>query len=419
MKKQPQVSVAYCFQKKGVQIAYYHEEMDEPKLIDDGYPIPDGLIPTAMCRLYENGEWMIGHSAVENGSAKKGFLVPDVLSAYRKKRPLVVDGDTYSAEELLLLFLQKSIILVEEQCPLERITDFEFTFPEVDRELVEGFRNVFRQLVPDGRRLYIQDFEESFYDFVMHQKRDLRGNEVVYFAAGEGRLQAWTLRQDGSVYGQARVLERTEFPDFQFQTQDQALDEAFAQLAERFFGKRLISAVFLSGREFEGTWMNRSLKVLCRGRRVFGVEHIEVKGACYRAFRKQEGHGDKRVYYLGKNQIVNNIGLYVLSGTGQESCRMLSAGTDWYDAAESAVFLVDDCEQLTFLVDDVRDEKKSAKKTVSLQWLPERPNLATKIAVTLKYHNVNRCEVTVTDLGLGELYPSSKKSVTEWLTEES
>ena len=55
MKKQPQVSVAYCFQKKGVQIAYYHEEMDEPKLIDDGYPIPDGLIPTAMCRLYERG----------------------------------------------------------------------------------------------------------------------------------------------------------------------------------------------------------------------------------------------------------------------------------------------------------------------------------------------------------------------------
>ena len=253
----------------------------------------------------------------------------------------------------------------------------------------------------------------------MHQKRDLRSNEVVYFAAREGRLHAWTLRQEGSIYGQPRIIEKTAFPKFQFRTKDQDMDEELAQLLERFLGKRLITAIFLSGREFEGTWMNRSLKVLCRGRRVFGVECVEVKGACYRAFRTQEGHGDKRVYYLGNHQIAHNIGLYILSGTGQEYCRMLNAGTDWYDAEESAVFLVDDCDQLTFLVDDVRDEKKSAKKAVSLKWLPERPNLATKICVELKYQDVGRCEVTVTDLGLGELYPSQTKSVKMLLTEES
>ncbi len=417
--KQPQVSLAYCFYNNGVQIAYYHEGLDEPELIGDGYPSGDGVIPMAMCCLYENGDWVIGHDAEEKGSAKHGFLIPDVFSVYIQKKPLVIDGNTYSADELFLLFLQKSLDLAANDVAPDQITDFGFTFPKLDGEFVTQLQSVLRQFLPDGQRIHIQDFEESFYDFVMHQKRDLRSNEVVYFAAREGRLHAWTLRQEGSIYGQPRIIEKTAFPKFQFRTKDQDMDEELAQLLERFLGKRLITAIFLSGREFEGTWMNRSLKVLCRGRRVFGVECVEVKGACYRAFRTQEGHGDKRVYYLGNHQIAHNIGLYILSGTGQEYCRMLNAGTDWYDAEESAVFLVDDCDQLTFLVDDVRDEKKSAKKAVSLKWLPERPNLATKICVELKYQDVGRCEVTVTDLGLGELYPSQKKSVKMLLTEES
>ena len=46
---------------------------------------------------------------------------------------------------------------------------------------------------------------------------------------------------------------------------------------------------------------------------------------------------------------------------------------------------------------------------MALDGLPERPNRTTRLALTLKYVSPKECEVTVRDLGFGEMYPFSGK----------
>ncbi len=110
------------------------------------------------------------------------------------------------------------------------------------------------------------------------------------------------------------------------------------------------------------------------------------------------------------------MGIYVWDGMQQQYCRLIRAGTSWYDAAVSCEFLPDNCDSIVLQTDSIMEpyeEKKSERITIGLGWLPKRPNLATKIRLDIGFESEKKWNVTVTDLGLGELFQSSKKSVTK------
>ena len=46
------------------------------------------------------------------------------------------------------------------------------------------------------------------------------------------------------------------------------------------------SAVYLVGREFEGEWMDKSFRFLCRKRRSFRGDNLYTMGACYAAMEE-------------------------------------------------------------------------------------------------------------------------------------
>lgn len=52
-----------------------------------------------------------------------------------------------------------------------------------------------------------------------------------------------------------------------------------------------------------------------------------------------------------------------------------------------------------------------------LPGLPKRPNKTTRLDVKLQYISQDECEIMVTDLGFGEMFPSSGKvwkETTRW-----
>ena len=58
------------------QISYYNTEKEEPDSVNfDG----QNEIPTVLCRLFSNGEWLAGQQALKAAEAGNGVLVRDFI----------------------------------------------------------------------------------------------------------------------------------------------------------------------------------------------------------------------------------------------------------------------------------------------------------------------------------------------------
>ncbi len=413
MSEKKAMVIGYSFQDACVQIAYYSSDMEEPLLIPQMEETGRVQIPVCLCKLDNSDQWILGEEAIAAHEQGHGILVEDLMGLCLEGEPVLVGDVPYTPCELLTTFIKKSLNLLHRVTNLDQIQAMTFTFPVLNSQLVGEMRQVFSQLPIDKERMFIQDHKESFFDFMIHQKRELWSNEVMLFDARAGQLKVWNLNRLKGTNGVPFVVTETNCEEFSFGEKDDRTDLRFARLVDYLIQKRLVSSVLLVGKEFEGDWMKESARLLCRGRHVFFAEHISVKGACYRGLGKEDNQNERRCFYLGEQQLPYHIGLYVWNGREQQYCRVIWAGTSWHEADISHTFLLDDCDNICLQIDYVIDEKKSIRKNISLDWLPKRPNLATKIRMDLKFDGPDDWAVTVTDLGLGELFTSSQKSVME------
>ena len=65
-------------------------------------------------------------------------------------------------------------------------------------------------------------------------------------------------------------------------------------------------------------------------------------------------------------------------------------------------------DQMGFVV-SIPEETEKKRVAMALEGLPKRPNRTSRLSLTLKYVSPRDCEITVEDLGFGEMYPSSGK----------
>jgi len=284
---------------------------------------------------------------------------------------------------------------------VEHIT---FTVDELTESDVCELLPVLEKLELGDTSYSLQEDNESFYDFVTFQNSELWTNEVVLFEARDNKLVARSLVLAAFPHEKALTVKKTVFEDFDFSNEDEETDERFFELVELFFDKTVISCVFLQGETFGKSWMKNTLKLLCKNRRVFGVSDIMVKGACYRGYRTNNDLKGK--YYMGTHQLPFNLLMTVTNEGHEENCRLVRAATNWYDADFAWNFMINDVDSLHFITDpSINNIPKYIDLDISR--MPRRPKYATKIQVTVHFAGKNRWYIKATDLGLGELYPSS------------
>ena len=167
------------------------------------------------------------------------------------------------------------------------------------------------------------------------------------------------------------------------------------------------SAVYLVGREFEGEWMDKSFRFLCRKRRSFRGDNLYTMGACYAAMEENGATACKDTLYLSDDMIQHNLGMW-MEIRGQEGYYpLVNAGINWYMARHTCEFLLGDEKEVVIYSRTVRGEEM--EHTLALSQLPDRPRWATRLRLDISFTAPDRCRVRAEDLGLGELYPSSGK----------
>ena len=186
-----------------------------------------------------------------------------------------------------------------------------------------------------------------------------------------------------------------------------ARDFDFYELIQESIGNEVFSSIFLVGEGFDREWAVRSVPLLCRHQRhVFYGNNLFAKGACYGAKEKVEERNLKGYLYAGNDMVRLNVGMDMMVFGTPAYHSLISAGVNWYEAVGDCELLMDDTEELTFVVSNMENTRKE-RYSMTLPGLPKRPPKATRLHLHLEFESANRCKIDVEDMGFGEMYPSS------------
>ena len=360
-------------------------------------------IPTQITKKKGIGQWFVGAEAERIAKEQQVTVVDALLSRAMKQEELLIEGEHYPAEELLVLFLRKLIGYASGLQGTREPEGVAFSVEKLDGEISKFLLRVGNKLGLAKERLLIMDRKSAFYYFTMNQQENLWLHDVCLYDYRDGRMKCLCLERNLSTEPQLVTIEEDVA-----ELDTERRDEDFYQLLQAHMRGHIVSAVYLVGNDFDGDWMNLALAYMCRGRRAFMGKNLYAKGACY-AVMVAKGMVPWRFAYLGDNEMKVNVSLKVKNRGKEEFFTMLSAGDNWYEAEGSCEIIMDDTKEVAIWLQSP-NSRQAKVETLTLSDLPERVNRTTRLRVSAKPLSDSKIQIVIKDLGFGEIVKSSDMS---------
>lgn len=148
--------------------------------------------------------------------------------------------------------------------------------------------------------------------------------------------------------------------------------------------------------------MQKSLKYLCDGRRVFQGNNLYSKGACFTLMeRLQDSVVGGEYVFLGNDKLKANVGMRVSKRGLASYYAMLDAGNNWYEIEHDCELYLQDEDEIEFEVSPLIGKEKTLLK-MQLEGLGLNAGEATRIHLHIRLNRENVMCVRVEDLGFGE-----------------
>ncbi len=360
-------------------------------------------IPTQITKKKGIGQWFIGAEAERIAEEQQVTVVDALLGRAMRQEELLIEGEAYPAEELLVLFLRKLIGYASGLQGIKEPEGLALTVEKLDGEISKLLMKIGNRLGLAKENLLILDRKSAFYYFTLNQQENLWLHDVCLYDYRDGQVKCLILDRNLSTEPQLVTI-KEEIAELDTERRD----ESFYQLLQAHMRGHIISAVYLVGNEFDGDWMNVSLAYMCRGRRAFMGKNLYAKGACY-AVMVTKGVLPWRFAYLGDNEMKVNVSLKVKNRGREEFCTLLSAGDNWYEAEGSCEIIMDDTREVTIWL-QAPNSRQAKVETLTLSDLPERANRTTRLRVTAKPLSDAKVQILIKDMGFGEIVKSSDMS---------
>ena len=360
--------IGYELNERYCQISYYHEENQEPQTLE--------TIAYSAHNLY--------------------------MRAIRHESDEIV--------HLLREFIENSL------SRFESIGQIVFTVPELNVDIVRMLKGIAKRMGIDKDNVYVQDYKESFCNFMIYQPKELWQYEAALFHCDRHEVKAYMLRKLRTGYGKGRdafitvdevANARMEelaavYPVLNVDRAKEA-DVQFKQFVQGVFDKKLVSSVFLVGEGFENNWYPQSLKVLCNGRRAFLGNNLYSKGACYAAYKRSLEYEDSLIY-LDETKMMDQICLKLRMQGVDKWYPIVSWGSRWYESDMQCEILLENTDDIEIHIESLVGAEMRVER-VSLEGLPKRKNYTLRLQVKVMMRNEKCCCISFKDMGFGEFFP--------------
>ena len=345
--------IGYEINEKSCQISYYNDQQSEPETLEvdtDHYQIP-----LLIGRLRDT--WAYGKEAKRLVTVKEGFVVTRLLERSLAGEKIDFGEESYDAVVLLSKFIQLSLQAFPQ------IDGIVFSVPELTEELARMLRGIAVRMQIDKQHVFIQDYKESFCNYLFYQPKELWQYEAALFCCDRNEIKAFMLRRlkPGLGGGKRTFVTVDEVANAHMKelaavypvlNGDKAkeADARFCKFIEGVFDKRIVSSVFLTGEGFENNWYPKALRMLCNGRRAFIENNLYSKGACYTAFRKMYMHIEDPVY-LSDSKLTDQITINMRVNGQEMWYPIVSWGAQWYECNNQWEVLVEDLDEIELHVE--------------------------------------------------------------------
>ncbi len=397
--------LGYDLNEMYCQISFYSEEQQEPQTMET--PLNNFQIPLVIGKRSE--EWLIGNEAKRLLITKQGYVAEDLFRKAVRQEKIVLGEEAFEAVCLLAKFVELSLRRFAE------IEQLVFTVSKMTVDVGRVLKGVGQRAGVPKSAIYVQDYKESFCNYMLYQPKELWQYEAALFDCNRYEVKAFMLRKIRTGFGKgkdtfvtvdevasAQMAELAAiFPVLNVDRAKDA-DQCFKQFVQGVFDKKLVSSVFLVGEGFENNWYPNSLRVLCNGRRAFLGNNLYSKGACYTAYRRALGVEDGPIY-LDETKMMDQICLK-LRVHGQDKWQpIVSWGTRWYEADTQFEILLEDAGEIEIHVESLVGNEMQVEK-ISLEGLPKRTNYTLRLQVKTLFLDDKTCKISFKDIGFGEFF---------------
>ena len=384
-------------------ISYYQLNNEEPETVGTIAGSEFYQIPLIIAKRRGIGQWYYGDDARKMARTCEMICVDSLLRRALAGESIRIEDESFPAEELLGLFLQKLIALPQKLGNASGCDRLVLTTERLSKENMELFWRIAARIGFPKDKFMVIDHKESFYYFALSQQQPLWLHDVFLFEYEQDTMHFYCLKKD--MRTTPKVVSISESSRM---TLEQDRDGAFLRIQHKAFENQIISSVYLVGDGFDGEWMKNSLSNLCRGRRAFIGKNLFSKGACYAA-AVRDHEEDWPFLYMGENEMKFNISLKVRRQGGYEFFSLISAGRNWFETQGQCEVILDGSPEIDFWK-QWPHSKEAKIETLELTDLPNRPNKTTRLRITVKPVSDDRVSIEIKDLGFGELFRSTDKT---------
>ena len=248
--------IGYEINEKTCQISFYNDKEMEPQTLE--VDSDNFQIPLIIGKLRDT--WAYGKEAKRLATLKEGFTVARLLSRSLANEKIEFGDETYDAVWLLSQFIQMSL----QSFP--KIDGIVFSVPVLTEELAQMLRRIAVRMNIDKRHIFIQDYKESFCNYLFYQPKELWQYDAALFCCDRNEIKAYMLRRlkPGLGGGKTTFVTVDEVANAHMKelalvypvlNEDKAkeADAMFCKFIQSVFDKRIVSSVFLSDCHFSTT----------------------------------------------------------------------------------------------------------------------------------------------------------------------
>ncbi len=383
-------------------VSYYQINMESPETISTVMGSENFQIPTYIAKRRGVGQWYFGNEAKTQVKLGAAIGVDDLLGKAFADEEVLIENERLNARDLLLIFVKKLLSMPGYFYANSHLNKLVIAVERLNVDIVKTFSYVASELGVARESLMVIDFKEAFYYYALNQRPEYFLHDVVMFDYTEGKLMHYYLSRNLRTTPQIVYLQDAVHNSLGAQP-----DLEFDELIDRVFAGKIISAVYLLGDGFDGDWLKVSLKKLCHNRKVFAGKDMYSRGACY-AGAVKDGAKDWPFIYIGDNELKMNLSIKVIDNRVMDYLTLLDAGQSWYEAYGECEVILDGNGEIEVWIQ--KPENRDAKvEILELTDLPERDNRTTRLRISAKPVSDIEAVVTISDLGFGEIVPSSGK----------
>lgn len=338
---------------------------------------------------------------------EKQFLIPtpeDLFQVIHSARDLGIMS--------LANFLKHCISLIKPK-PQIQTTFLMVTMNEICQPWIDGIKRACEMLGFEKEQVFLQSYRESFYYYVMNQKRELWVHNSSLFIYDKSKIFSYVMKIDNSTRPALVTVCQKGEKDLGYavgrseEEWDERRDQRFLELIRETFQDETASSAFLIGDDFDKSWAVESLQVLCRKRHVYQGRNLFTKGACYGACaRLHTGKNLDAYLYQSEDLILQNLRMQMEIRGKNSNYLLIGAGINWYEAEHTCEFLMDDTNEVLIYGKHMITGELSSYSIV-LDKLPKRPVRTTRLQLHADFLDAGRCRIFIRDLGFGEFYPAS------------